>query len=61
MINNKIKVTFTCDDLMDLRRLTKADDMAYFIFDLVYNFDSEKDSIKDLLNEYDINIDDLTE
>lgn len=61
MINNKIKVTFTCDDLMDLRRLTKADDMAYFIFDLVHNFDSEKDSIKDLLNEYDINIDDLTE
>ena len=32
-----MRVTFTTNDRKEIKRLTKADDMAFFIFDLVCN------------------------
>lgn len=65
-----MKTTFETEDKQTALRLAKADDMAGFIWELVYNawrgfkhtdYDYEKawDKINELLDEYDINIDEL--
>ena len=67
-----MKATFTTDDPMEIRRLSKADDMATFIWELVHNgwrefkhgdydYKPAWDKIHELLEQFDINIDDLTE
>ena len=60
------------DDEMAMKRAMKSTDMASFIFELQNNFwrkwkhddtdfnlDTYKESLGDLLDEYDINIDEL--
>ena len=65
-----MKVTFESDDIIEIKRLSKSDDMASFIWELVHNgwrdfkhtdYDYEKswDKINELLEEHNINIDDL--
>lgn len=65
-------VTFRTNDPNEVKRLAKADDMAVFIWELVHNgwrdfkhtdYDYERawDKIHELLEEYNINIEDLTE
>lgn len=66
-----VKVTFECEDMYHLKRLSKADDMANFIHELVHNIWQEwKESnydyvpvrrkIAELLEDHGIQIDDLT-
>ena len=66
-----LKATFETEDPQEIRRLVKANDMAIFIWELVHNgwrefkhtdFEYEKawNKIHKLLEEYQINIDDLT-
>ena len=63
-------VTIKSNDPQEIKRLAKCDDMANFIWELVHNgwrefkhtdYEYEKawEKIHDLLNEYNINIDDL--
>jgi len=65
-----MKVTFESDDIIEIKRLSKSDDMASFIWELVHNgwrdfkhtdYDYTKswDKIRELLEEHNINIDDL--
>ena len=65
-------VTFKSNDPQEIKRLTKADDMAMFIWELVHNgwrdfkhtdYDYEKawEKIHELLGQFNINIDDLIE
>ena len=67
-----MKATFTTEDPAEIKRLSKSEDMASFIWELVHNgwrdfkhtdYDYQKawDKIHELLNEYNIDIDDLTE
>jgi len=66
-----MKVTFETEDPLEIKQLTKANDMASFIWELVHNgwrkfkhtdYDYEKawDVIHHLLEEYQINPDDLS-
>ena len=67
-----MKVVFETEDPQEARRLAKAMDMASFIWELKHNawrkfkhtdYDYEKawDAINELLEEFHIDIDDLTE
>ena len=67
-----MKVTFETEDPMEAKMLAKAPDMAMFIWELVHNgwrefkytdYDYQKawDKIRELLEEHNINIDDLTQ
>lgn len=67
-----MKTIFETEDKQSALRLVKADDMAGFIWELVYNgwrdfkhtdYDYEKawDKINQLLDEYNIDIDELWE
>ena len=67
-----MKAKFTTKDPQEAKRLAKANDMAFFIWELVHNgwrefkhtdYDYHKawDKIHDLLNEHGIDCDDLTE
>lgn len=67
-----MKVTFETEDPMEVKMLAKANDMALFIWELVHNgwrefkhtdYEYEKawDKIRELLEEHNINIDDLTQ
>lgn len=66
-----MKVTFESEDPQEIKRLAKSSDMAYFIWELVHNgwrdfshtdYDSKPawKKIHELLEEYNIDIDDLT-
>jgi hypothetical protein len=67
-----METTFKSTDSTEIKRLSKADDMALFIWELVHNgwrefkhtdYDYEKswDKINQLLDDYNIIIDDLIE
>ena len=67
-----MKVIFESDEPTEIKRLSKCNDMAFFIWDLVHNgwrefkhtdYDYEKawDKILKLLSEHNIDIDDLVE
>jgi replication initiation and membrane attachment protein DnaB len=64
-------VTFQSEDEQEIKRLAKANDMAQFIWELVHNgwrdfkhtdydYQPAWDKINELLEQYKINIDDLT-
>ncbi len=66
------KVTFESNDDLEIKRLSKANDMAAFIWELVHNgwrefkhtdYDYQKawDKIHELLEQHDINVDALIE
>jgi hypothetical protein len=65
-----MKITFETEDKQTALRLAKADNMAGFIWELVYsgwrgfkhtdyNYEKAWDKINELLDEYNINIDEL--
>ena len=67
-------VTFKTNDPMEVKRLSKAGDMAFFIWELVHNFwrkwkhdetdfnvDNYREELADLLTEHNIDIDDLVD
>jgi len=65
-----MEATFRSGDPTEIKRLAKANDMAMFIWELVHNgwrdfkhtdYDYEKawQKIRDLLSEYNIDVDDL--
>ena len=65
-----MEATFRSEDPTEIKRLAKANDMAMFIWELVHNgwrdfkhtdYDYEKawQKIRDLLSEYNIDVDDL--
>jgi hypothetical protein len=67
-----MKAIFKSKDENEIKRIAKANDMASFIWELVHNgwrdfkhtdYDYQKswDKIHELLEEYGIDIDDLTE
>ena len=67
-----MKATFESEDGKEILRWAKSTDMALFIWELVHNgwrqfkntdYDYQKawDKIEELLENYDINIDDLIE
>lgn len=67
-----MKVIFESEDPSEIKALAKANDMTVFIWELVHNgwrefkhtnYEYEKawDKIRYLLNEYHIDVDDLTE
>ena len=67
-----MKATFTSEDQQEILRLSKSNDMALFIWELVHNgwrefkhtdYDYEKawNKIHSLLEEYNINVDELVE
>lgn len=65
-----MKATFTSDEEKEIKRLSKSLDMALFIFQLRHNsrkyyFDEDGEKawqrVCDLLEEYNINIDDIIE
>lgn len=67
-----MKATFKSKDINEIKRLAKADDMAACLWELVHNawrefkntdYDYEKawDKINEVLDEYNIDVDDLTE
>ena len=67
-----MKVTFETEDMLEAKRLAKAEDMAGFIFQLVNNswrqfkhdgidYEPIYKKIYELLAEYNINIDELIE
>lgn len=69
---SNMKAIFETDDPMEIKRLIKANDMASFIWELVHNgwrdfkhtdYDYEKSwgKIHELLQEYNIDIDNLIE
>ena len=66
-----MKAFFKAEDITEAKRLAKANDMAMFIWELVYNgwrefkytdYDYQKawNKINDLLDEFGIDIDDIT-
>ena len=66
------KAVFFAEDSMDAKRLAKAEDMAWFIWELVHNgwrdfkhtdydYHIAWDKIHELLNEHNIDIDGLTQ
>jgi hypothetical protein len=71
-MENHTKITIETTDEKKAIRMLKADDMAYFIWELVHNgwrkfkhsedYDYEPawDRIHELLQEHNINIDELT-
>lgn len=67
-----MKAYFESEDSMEIKRIVKADDMAFFIWELVHNgwrefkhtdydYQPAWDKIKELLDEHGIDIDDITE
>jgi len=67
-----MKAKFTTDEPQEIKRLAKADDMAAFIWELVHNgwrkfkhtdydYETAWERINELLEEYNIDINDLTE
>ena len=64
----KISYTFDTNDPEDreaINRHAKAEDMAQFIWELIFNFDYKSpngvgERLEDLLNEYGIDIENLT-
>ena len=67
-----MKVIFICSDEMEQKRIIKSNDMAMFIWELVnngwrdfkhtdYDYHIAWDKIHKLLDEYNININELTE
>jgi len=67
-----MKAIFESEEETEIKRLAKSTDMASFIWELVHNgwrqfkntdYDYQKawDKIQELLEEYEINIDDLIE
>lgn len=67
-----MKATFESKDPQEIKRLAKSTDMALFIWELVHNgwrefkhsdydYEPYKDKIHQLLEEYNIDIDDLIE
>ena len=67
-----MKVIFESDEPTEIKRLSKSNDMAFFIWELVHNgwrefkntdYDYEKawDQILKLLSKHNIDIDDLVE
>lgn len=67
-----MKVIFETEDALEIKRLAKANDMAMFIWQLVYNgwrdfkhtdYDYHKSwsKIQELLDEHNIKIDDMFE
>ena len=67
-----MKVTFESDDQTEIKRLVKSTDMALCLFEIVHNgwrefkhsdYDYEKswDKIRDIISQYNIDIDDLIE
>mgnify|MGYP001773242282 CR=1 FL=1 len=67
-----MKATFTTDDPTEIKRLSKAIDMAFAIWEIVHNgwrdfkhtdYDYEPawDKINEILREQNIDIDDLIE
>ena len=65
-----MEATFKSEEPTEIKRLAKANDMAMFIWELVHNgwrdfkhtdYDYEKawQKIRDLLSEYNIDVDDL--
>lgn len=65
-----MKVIFESEEEQEIKRLAKASDMAMFIWELVHNgwrdfkhtdydYQPYKDKIHELLEEYNINIDEL--
>jgi hypothetical protein len=65
-----MRTVFESDDPTEIKRLSKCNDMAFFIWELVHNgwrefkntdYDYQKswDKIDKLLEEYNIDIDDL--
>lgn len=67
-----MKVKIEAEDEYEMKRLLKSTDMALFIWELVHNgwrdfkhtdYDYQKswDKINELLERYNINIDDLVE
>jgi hypothetical protein len=67
-----MEAIFKTEEPSEIKRLSKANDMAFFIWELVHNgwrdfkytdYDYEKawKKIHELLDEHNINIDDLVE
>lgn len=67
-----MKVTFESDDQTEIKRLVKSTDMALCLWEIVHNgwrefkhsdYDYEKswDKIRDIISQYNIDIDDLIE
>ena len=67
-----MKATFASEDAKEIKRLSKSMDMALFIWELVhngwrdfkhtdYNYRPAWEKIHSLLEEYNIDVDDLTE
>ena len=67
-----MKVTFESDDQTEIKRLVKSTDMALCLWEIVHNgwrefkhsdYDYEKswNKIRDIISQYDIDIDDLIE
>ena len=67
-----MKVTFESDDQTEIKRLVKSTDMALCLWEIVHNgwrefkhsdYDYEKswDKIRDIISQYNIDIDDLVE
>ena len=65
-----MKAIFESDDEIEIKRLAKSTDMAMCLWQIVHNgwrefkhtdYDYEKawDKIRDIISEYNINIDDL--
>jgi hypothetical protein len=65
-----MKAIFESDDETEIKRLAKSTDMAMCLWEIVHNgwrefkhtdYDYEKawDKIRNIISEYDINIDDL--
>jgi len=67
-----MKVIFKTDDPMEIKRLAKANDMAFCLWELVnnswrrfkntdYEYEKAWGVIQEVLEEYNINVEDLTE
>lgn len=67
-----MKVTFESDDQTEIKRLVKSTDMALCLWEIVHNgwrefkhsdYDYEKswNKIRDIISQYNIDIDDLIE
>ena len=67
-----MKAIFESDEEIEIKRLAKSTDMAMCLWEIVHNgwrefkhtdYDYEKawDKIRDIISEYNINIDDLVD
>ena len=67
-----MKTTVTTKDPTEAKRLAKADDMAAALWEIIhngwrdfkhtgYNFERSWDKIREILEEYKIDVDDLVE